>query len=313
MYAIELWNLRKEYRNGRGIHGLSLQVEQGEIFGFLGPNGAGKSTTIRTLLGLLTPDGGRAQVAGWDILRDSVAVRRVTGYLPSENALYTDLSGAENLRFALQVRGVSGTGRARELAERLGADLRPRLRNLSHGQRQKVAIVVALAHDPQVLILDEPTTGLDPLVQETFFSLLREEQARGKTIFISSHVLSEVEALCGRVAIIRDGVLVEVNQVEALRHSRVKRLDVAFVGTPPNVAAWPGVRKVCQDGQRVRFAYHGQILPLLRLLAAEEITDLTVNDPSLEEVFRAFYQNGPVRDGASGRAGLQSGSHKGGR
>ncbi|MGE5528294.1 MAG: ABC transporter ATP-binding protein [Patescibacteria group bacterium] len=297
MSAIELANLRKEYRNGRGIHGLTLQVERGEIFGFLGPNGAGKSTTIRTLLGLLTPQEGRAWVAGRDIVADSVGVRRVTGYLPSENTLYTNMSGEENIRFALEVRkALPRLAAARELARRLEVDLRPKLRSLSHGQRQKVAIIAALAHDPEVLILDEPTTGLDPLVQETFFDLLRAEQAAGKTVFMSSHVLSEVEALCGRVGIIRDGLLVEVNQVEALRQNRVKRLDVTFRGTPPDAARWAGVSEVAADGRRVRFAYHGQMQALLKILAAEDVQDLTVNDPSLEEIFRAFYQDAEDRD-----------------
>ena len=245
MHALEMENLRKEYRNGRGIHGLTLQVERGEIFGFLGPNGAGKSTTIRTLLGLLTPDGGRASVAGRDIVADSVGVRRITGYLPSENTLYTNLSGEENLRFALEVRKAEPMhARAKDMAARLGVDLRQKLRSLSHGQRQKVAIIMALAHEPEVLILDEPTTGLDPLVQETFFAMLRAEQAAGKTIFMSSHVLSEVEALCGRVGIIRDGLLVEVNEVEALRQNRVKRLEATFRGAPPDVGRLVGVSEI---------------------------------------------------------------------
>lgn len=293
MHAIDLEDLRKEYANGRGIHGLTFQVSRGEIFGFLGPNGAGKSTTIRTLLGLLTPNGGRARIMGRDIVTESVEVRRITGYLPSENTLYTNLSGEENLRFALEVRKAAPKlARAKELAERLGVDLRPKLRSLSHGQRQKVAIIMALAHEPEVLILDEPTTGLDPLVQETFFAMLRAEQAAGKTIFMSSHVLSEVEALCGRVGIIRDGFVVEVNEVEALRQNRVKRLDVAFRGTPPDIGQWAGVSEINADGNRLRFAYHGQVQPLLKALAAQEVQDLTINDPSLEEVFRAFYQNG---------------------
>lgn len=298
MYAIELENLTKEYHNGRGIHGLTLRVGEGEIFGFLGPNGAGKSTTIRTLLGLLTPGGGRAGVAGHDIVADSVGVRRVTGYLPSENTLYTSLSGEENLRFALEVRrALPRLARAHEIAKRLDVDLRQKLRSLSHGQRQKVAITMALAHDPAVLILDEPTTGLDPLVQETFFAMLRAEQAAGKTIFMSSHVLSEVEALCGRVGIIRDGLLVETGEVEALRQNRVKHLEVTFRGTPPDVGRWPGTSEVQADGNRLRFAYHGQMQALLKALAEQEVRDLTVNDPSLEEVFRAFYQGGRTEGG----------------
>ncbi|MGE5552104.1 MAG: ABC transporter ATP-binding protein [Bacteroidota bacterium] len=298
MHALEMENLRKEYHNGRGIHGLTLQVGQGEIFGFLGPNGAGKSTTIRTLLGLLTPGSGRASVAGHDIVADSVGVRAVTGYLPSENTLYTNLSGLENLAFALEVRKAPGKIKyAKELAERLDVNLKQKLRSLSHGQRQKVAIIMALAHDPEVLIMDEPTTGLDPLVQETFFNMLREEQKAGKTIFMSSHVLSEVEALCGRVGIIRDGLLVEVNEVEALRQNRVKRLEVVFRGAVPELKGLSGVTNLNADGNRLKFAYHGQMGPLLKALSVLEVQDLTINDPSLEEVFRAFYHNGGAEGG----------------
>lgn len=293
MLAIELQNLRKEYRNGRGIHGVTLQVEKGEIFGFLGPNGAGKTTLIRTLLGLLTPDGGKASVLGYDVVKESVMVRRITGYLPGEHALYAGLSGEENLRFSLLVRGkTSCLARGRELAGRLGVDLRPKFCRLSHGQRQKVAIVLALAHDPAVLILDEPTTGLDPLVQETFYGIIREEQAAGKTIFMSSHVLSEVEALCGRVGIIRDGMLVEVDRVESLRRTRVKKICAAFRVMPPDLARWAGVSSLSVDRERVSFSYHGLIQPLLKNLAEQDVADLTINDPSLEEVFRAFYHDG---------------------
>lgn len=298
MTAIELQDLRKEYRNGRGIHGLSLQVDQGEVFGFLGPNGAGKSTTIRTLLGLLTPDSGRGAVMGHDIVTDGLAVRRETGYVPSENTLFLNMTGDENLRFALELRQCrSGMGRGREIAKLLDVDLKAELRSLSHGQRQKVAIVVALAHDPSVVILDEPTTGLDPLIQDVFFSLIKEEQARGKTVFMSSHVLSEVENLCQRVAIIRDGLLVEVNRIEALRQNRVKRVSLTFHGAPPDVARWPGVSEVAADGGRVKLAYHGPVNLLLRALAEQDIVDMTVNDPSLEEVFLAFYG----RNGKGGR------------
>lgn len=292
MFAIEMANLKKEYRNGRGIHDLTLQVEKGEIFGFLGPNGAGKSTTIRSLLGLLTPDAGRASVLGHDVVSDSVAVRRETGYLSSENTLFLNMTGEENLRFSLDIRRHRNTARAREVAEILDIDLRAKLRNMSHGQRQKAAIVVALAHNPSVLILDEPTTGLDPLVQDAFFALLKREQADGKTIFMSSHILSEVEGLCERVAIIRDGRLVEVNRIEALRQNRVKRLSVSFHSTPPDLSRWPGVSEVDLDGSRVKFAYHGPVKDLLCVLSEQDVADLTVNDPSLEEVFLAFYGKG---------------------
>jgi ABC-2 type transport system ATP-binding protein len=290
-YAIELKRLTMEYANGRGIHGLTLEVERGEIFGLLGPSGAGKSTTMRTLLGMLTPDGGTARVAGRDIVEDGVGVRRVTGYLPSENTLYLGMTGAEAVRFSLRVRGcLDKMGRAAELAQRLCVDLRPKLRSLSHGQRQKAAMVVALAHDPEVLILDEPTTGLDPSAQEALFGLLRAERDAGKTVFLSSQVLSEVEQLCRRVGIIRDGELVEVNEVEALRHNRVKRVAVTFGGAVPDLAGWPGCSELWVEGSRARFAFHGPIGVLLERLAGAEVVDATVGEPTLDEVFRAFYQ-----------------------
>ncbi len=291
MLAIELENLRKEYRNKRGIHGLTFQVKQGEIFGYLGPNGAGKSTTIRTLLGLLTPDAGKARIMGHDIVTDNMAVCKITGYLPGENALYNYLSGEDNLRFSLYVRGRPDClARGRQIADSLGVDLRAKLRHLSHGQRQKVAIVVALAHDPDVLILDEPTSGLDPLVQETIFELIRAEQSAGKTVFMSSHILSEVEALCGRVAIIRQGNLVEVNEVEALRRNKVKRVTLIYNQTPPDVTTWPGVSELSVETGQVRFAYQGDVKILLQHLAEQDIADVVITDPSLEEVFRTFYR-----------------------
>ncbi len=300
MSAIRLVDFRKEYANGRGIHGLTLQVELGEIFGFLGPNGAGKSTTIRSLLGLLTPDGGRGSVLDHDVVADSEEVRRITGYLPSENSLHLGLSGRENLAFALAVRQCpSGFERAARLAEQLDVDLGCKLQRLSHGQRQKVAIIVALAHDPRVLILDEPTSGLDPLVRDTFFSLLREERDAGKAILMSSHVLSEVEALCSRVGIIRGGDLVEVSRVGALRQNRVKRVTAVFSGAPADLSTSPGVDEIIVEQNQIQFSYRGPVPSLLGLLSALPIVDFTVNDPSLEEVFRAYYESPVARNGVA--------------
>ena len=288
-HAIELERLRMEYVNGRGIHGLTLQVERGESFGLLGPRGAGKSTTLRTLVGLMAPDGGTARVAGRDIVADGVGVRRVTGYLSSESELYLGMTGEEALVFSLRVRGCpERMGRGVELARRLCVDLRPRLRSLSDGQRRKVALVVALAHDPEVLILDEPTAGLDLLERAELFGVLRSEREAGKTIFLGSQEWSEVEELCERVGILRDGLLVEVVEVEVLGRDRVKRVEVRFRGAAPDVAAWPGCSELRVDGTRAWFAFVGPIGVLFERLAGSEVIDASVSEPSLEEVLRAL-------------------------
>ncbi len=289
---MELLQLSHVYPNGRGVQGVDLTVHTGEVFGFLGPNGAGKTTLIRTLLGLLRPTAGSAKVLGLDIVRQSRQVRRRVGYLPSAPALYDFLTGQQNLDFALAVRGVGDRSRARNLVERLDVDLRRRLKTLSRGNKQKVAILIALAHDPDLLILDEPTSGLDPLVQEAFYALIREEQQRGKTVFMSSHVLAEAEALCDRVGIIRDGRMVAVDQVEHLKKRRVKYVHCEFKGDRPNLAVVAGVRDLSLDGQKASFTFLGDLDPLLGVLAVHGLADLTMADPPLEEVFRSFYEEG---------------------
>lgn len=290
--AIQVSGLTRLYKNGRGIRQVDLTVAQGEVFGFLGPNGAGKTTLIRTLLGFLKPQAGSAQVLGLDAVAQSRAVRRRIGYLPSDPALYEFLSGRDNLEFALRLRGVADRTRMQRLADRLEIDLNRRVKALSRGNKQKVAIVAALAHDPDLVILDEPTSGLDPLVQETFLSLLREERERGKTIFMSSHILSEVEAVCDRVGVIRDGQMVAVDGVAHLKRRRVKHVSCEFAGSAPDLSALPGVRDWQAEANRVRFTLAGDITPLVAALAQHSLTDLTVADPPLEEVFRQFYEGG---------------------
>ncbi|HYF91866.1 MAG TPA: ABC transporter ATP-binding protein [Symbiobacteriaceae bacterium] len=292
MPAIQVESLTRVYRNGRGIRNVNLAVNEGEVFGFLGPNGAGKTTLIRTLLGFLSPQGGRAQVLGLDIAGRSGDIRRRVGYLPSDPALYDFLNGQQNIDFALAVRGIRDRSRVKVLADRLEVDLKRRLKTLSRGNKQKVAIVTALAHDPDLLILDEPTSGLDPLVQEIFHALIREEQARGKTIFISSHVLSEVETLCDRVGVIRDGRIVTIDQVENLRKQRVKYVTAEFREAAPDLTNTAGVRDLQIHGRKVRFTFSGGIEPLIAELARRPLVDLTLTDPPLEEVFRAFYEGG---------------------
>lgn len=295
MQAIQVEGLTRLYRNGRGVRNIDLAVGRGEVFGFLGPNGAGKTTLIRTLLGFLRPQAGRAHILGLDALALSRAVRARVGYLPSDPALYDFLTVQQNVDFALAVRGVRDHSRVEQLADRLEVDLRRRLKSLSRGNKQKVALLIALAHDPDLIILDEPTSGLDPLVQEVFAELIREEKARGKTVFMSSHVLSEVEALCDRVGIIRDGQIVAVDQVEHLKKQRVKHVTAEFRTTAPDLSAVPGVRDLEVRDRKVRFTFHGPLDPLLGALAGTDLVDLTVADPPLEEVFRAFYEGGGGR------------------
>jgi ABC-2 type transport system ATP-binding protein len=292
MAALYAEGLTRLYSNGRGIREVHLQVAEGEIFGFLGPNGAGKTTLIRTVLGFLRPQAGRVSVFGIDAVGRSREVRRRVGYLPSDPSLYDFLTGRQHLDFVCAVRGTRRDGRIRMLADRLEVNLSARLRTLSRGNRQKVALLLAMAHDPDLLIFDEPTSGLDPLVQEQVVSLLREERSRGKTVFMSSHVLSEVEALCDRIAIIRDGRIVAVDSVEQMKKQRVKHIAVEFADDPPDLSGLPGVTGWQAEGRRVRFTLAGQLDPLLAALAGGSVLDLTVTDPPLEEVFRAFYEGG---------------------
>ncbi|MGE5589528.1 MAG: ABC transporter ATP-binding protein [Bacillota bacterium] len=292
MPAMELKQLSHLYRNGRGVHGVNLEVGAGEIFGFLGPNGAGKTTLIRTLLGLIRPTSGGGRILGLDIVRQSRDLRRRVGYLPSDPSLYDWLTGYQNIDFALRVRGVRDRQHLRRLAERLDVNLHQRLKTLSRGNKQKVAILVALAHDPDLLILDEPTSGLDPLMQEAFQGLIREEQERGKTVFMSSHVLGEVEALADRVGIIRDGRMVAVDRVDHLKKRRVKYVTCEFRAKRPDLGQVVGVRNLSLDGRRAQFTFVGDLDPLLAALSGYGLADLTVADPPLEEVFRSFYEEG---------------------
>lgn len=225
MFAIETQNLTKSYGRRRGISDVSLQVQPGEIFGFLGPNGAGKTTTIRTLLGLLRPTSGSARVLAMDIRRDSIAIRARTGYLPGEVRLYPGLTGRQLIELSLTTRRVTSRSHLAAIEERLGVDLNRRLGQCSKGMRQQVALALAMAHDPELLVLDEPTAGLDPLMQVRVLDLLREQRRQGKTVFFSSHNLPEVESICDRVAMIRDGRLILVEEVQRLRERRARQVE----------------------------------------------------------------------------------------
>ncbi|MDO4493036.1 MAG: ABC transporter ATP-binding protein [Clostridia bacterium] len=287
MQAIETKGLTKFYGKARGVEGLSLSVDEGAFFGFIGPNGAGKSTTIRTLLGLIRVTAGESRVFGMDPWKEREKVLREVGYLPSENAFYSGMRADEVIRFSAKLRGKDCAKEAAELAERLQLDTAKKASELSFGNRKKLAIVCALQHKPRLLILDEPTGGLDPLMQREFFGILRERNAAGTTVFFSSHVLSEVQQNCDRIGVIRDGRLIACEAAERLSGTGAKR--VVFCGTA-EVAGLPGVRNLVREGESVSFLYDGGMDALVRTLAAGSVRDLTIREPGLEEIFLHYYE-----------------------
>jgi ABC-2 type transport system ATP-binding protein len=304
VHAITTTGLTKRYGRGpfrlplgrapvpiRALESLDIAVREGEIFGFLGPNGAGKSTTIRLLLGFLHPSAGEGRVLGLDMVRDSVAIRRRVGYLPGGVALYDLMTGERLLDYFAELGGRLPVRRA-ELCDRLElspATLRRRVRDYSRGMRQKVGIVQALQHDPELAILDEPTEGLDPLMQRAFYGILAALKAEGRTIFFSSHVLSEVERVCDRVAIIRRGRLVAVEEIAALLARHKRNVEMRLHGMPPRLDGVPGVSSVeATDGQ-LTCRVEGDMRPFLAAIAGAPIVDLTIEPAHLEEAFLEYY------------------------
>jgi ABC-2 type transport system ATP-binding protein len=286
---IETRGLTKYYGRTRGIDALDLSVKAGEFFGFIGPNGAGKSTTIRTLLGLLRPTRGGATVFGLDVTSRGTEIRRRLGYIPAEVGFYGGMTGEAMLRFASRMHGVEPAW-GREVAARMDLDLQRKADELSTGNRKKLAIVLALQHRPELVILDEPSAGLDPLMQGVLFDLLREEHGRGATVFFSSHVLDEVQRMCRRVAIVRNGRIVEVAEIETLRQRHLKRVRAVFPGDPPAQAlAIEGVTNLAVEDDSARFDFTGPPRALLALLAKRRVVDVTIEDPTLDDVFLHYY------------------------
>jgi ABC-2 type transport system ATP-binding protein len=277
----------------RALEELSIEVHEGEIFGFLGPNGAGKSTTIRLLLGFLHPSGGSGSVLGLDIVRDSVAIRQRTGYLPGGIALYDTLTGERLLDYLADLTGRPPSRRA-ELCDRLelsAATLRRLVRDYSRGMRQKIGIVQALQHDPELAILDEPTEGLDPLMQRAFYGILDDLKAAGRTIFFSSHVLSEVERVCDRVAIIRRGRLVALEDVDALLDRRKRNVEMRVLGQGPALEGVPGVSSLAVSDGRITCQLEGDVGPFLAAIRDSRVVDLTIEPAHLEEAFLELYHD----------------------
>ncbi len=289
--AIRTEMLTKSYGSHRGIVDVNLEVQQGEVFGFLGPNGAGKTTTIRILLDLIRPTTGKAFVFGIESSTDPAAIHRRLGYLSGEFALYDRLTGGQTLEYFGNLRGGVDRAYQAQLIDRFDLDPSRRFREYSKGNKQKVGLVVALQHRPELLLLDEPTAGLDPLVQQTFFSVLREAVAEGRTVFLSSHVLSEVERSCDRVAIIREGRLVRVDRVDALRDLAHHQVELRFVGDPPTAefAALAGVSDVAVEDHVMKLRVLGPITPVVQAAARLGVTDFLSREPSLEETFLAQY------------------------
>jgi ABC-2 type transport system ATP-binding protein len=292
--VIHLDRLTKSYGVHRGITDLDLDVAEGEIFGFLGPNGAGKTTTMRVLLDLIRPTSGRAEVFGIETTRDPVAIHRRVGYLPGEFDLYDRLTGADTIEYFANLRGGVDRGYVAELIERLDLDPSRRFKEYSRGNKQKVGLIVALQHRPDLLVLDEPTAGLDPLIQHTFFGILREAREEGRTVFLSSHIIDEVDRTCDRVAIIREGRLVQVDTIEAIRRLAFHHVELTF-GAPVDptlFARLDGVTGVEAAGPIVSMRVAGPIGAVLAAAAPHGLVDVVSREPNLEDVFLAQYGRG---------------------
>jgi ABC-2 type transport system ATP-binding protein len=296
--VIRTEHLTKSYGEHRGIIELDLEVAEGEIFGFLGPNGAGKTTTMRVLLDLIRPTSGRAEVFGIETTTDPVAIHRRVGYLPGEFDLYDRLTGGQTIEYFGNLRGGVDRAYVNDLVERLELDPSRRFKEYSRGNKQKVGLVVALQHQPDLLILDEPTSGLDPLVQQTFYGLVREAREAGRTIFLSSHIIDEVDRTCDRVAIIRDGRLVQVDRIEAIRRLAFHHVELSFSGpvAPALFDGLPGVSDVVVDGLPVTMRVSGPIGAVISAAAPHGILDVVSREPNLEDVFLAQYGEHPTAE-----------------
>jgi len=305
--AIETSGLTKRFGTLTALDGLSITVEEGEVYGFLGPNGAGKTTTIRLLLGLARPTAGSARIFGLDVWGDADAIHRRLAYVAGEFNVWRTLRGDEVLDLLGTVHGGYDPKVCAELCERFEFDPTKKGQEYSKGNRQKIALIAALMVRPDLLVLDEPTGGLDPLMEVTFRHCIAEARERGQTVFLSSHLLSEVEAVCDRVAMLRHGRLVEVSTLEDLRRLNTQEVVVEFSdGQVPDLAGFPGVEQVSVDGSTARFRLRGAPTPLLRELAAREVTSIDIREPSLEELFLTFY--GSEVDGGSPPASTPDGA-----
>jgi len=286
--VIETEKLTKFYGKARGIIDVDLQVAEGEIFGFIGPNGAGKSTTIRTLLGLIRKTSGQAHIFGLDCEKDKVKILADVGYLPGEIYYYDHMRAGDLLRYSASFYGKDCTARIHELSEILELDLGKRIEDMSLGNKKKVGIAQGLLHSPRLIILDEPTSGLDPLMQRAFFDLIRHENERGATVLFSSHILSEVQRICDRVAIIKEGRLISTQRIADLRQNAYKRVSIV-AQAPLEAFALPGAADISVDGCTARFIYRGDINALFSALSRYSLANADITEPELEEIFLHYY------------------------
>ena len=290
--AIVLNQLTKHYGTHRGINDLSFSVNEGEFFGFIGPNGAGKSTTIRTLMGLIHPSGGNASIFGLDCQTKASVIARDVGYLPSENSYYENMKVRELLQYTADLYGMDCETKMYELSERLNLDLTRKIEDLSLGNKKKVGIVSAIMTSPKLIIMDEPTSGLDPLIQQAFYDILKEENSRGATVFFSSHVLSEVQKLCDRVAILKEGQLIGIQSIKELRESGYKKVTLsAKKAIPRDFFNLSGIANYAEtaDKTSVSFMYNGNITAIIDKLHLLHLDDVLLEEPSLEEIFMHYY------------------------
>jgi ABC-2 type transport system ATP-binding protein len=290
--AIVLNELTKHYGKHRGINNLSFSVNQGEFFGFIGPNGAGKSTTIRTLMGLIRPTGGSASIFDLDCHSKASVIARDVGYLPSENSYYENMKVRELLQYTADLYGMDCKTKMKELADRLNLDLSRKIADLSLGNKKKVGIVSAIMTSPKLIIMDEPTSGLDPLIQQAFYDILKEENSRGATVFFSSHVLSEVQKLCDRVAILKEGQLIGIQSIKELRESGYKKVSLsAKEAIPRDFFDLSGIANYAEtaDKTSVSFVYNGNITAIIDKLHLLHLDDVLLEEPSLEEIFMHYY------------------------
>jgi ABC-2 type transport system ATP-binding protein len=290
--AVRIEGLCKRYGDVDALKNLDLEISEGEVVGYLGPNGAGKTTTIRLLLGLIRASSGRAEIFGFDCQRQPVEAHRDLGYVAGEASLWPSLTGAETLYLLGHVQGDVDDAYRDELISRFDLDPSKKVRTYSKGNRQKVVLISALMCRPQLLLLDEPTSGLDPLMEQAFRHCVHEARERGQAIFLSSHILSEVEALCDRVGILREGSLVEMGTLAEMRHLSALTVEATFDGSVPDLSRVPGVRSVVVEGQTVRCQVQGPVEPLLKVLASSSVHELLSREPSLEELFLSHYGAG---------------------
>lgn len=293
-YAIQTSKLTKYYGKARGIIDVDLGVEEGELFGFIGPNGAGKSTTIRTILGLIRKTSGEASIFGMDCERDKVKILEQVGYLPGEVFYYDNMRAIDLLRYSASFYKKDCTGRIRELADALSLDLNKKIEDMSLGNKKKVGIVQGLLHSPRLIILDEPTSGLDPLMQRTFFDLIRRENERGATVLFSSHILGEVQRICNRVAIIKEGRIVDLKRIEDLRKNSYKKVSFTTV-SPLEEFSLQGAAEITRDGNQTSFLYNGDINILMKRLSSLPLMNADVSEPELEEIFLHYYEDGEAK------------------